>query len=46
VWFIAFAPVDHPRIAVAATVERSDGFGGTVAAPIAKAVIQSLIGGG
>jgi peptidoglycan glycosyltransferase len=46
VWFIAFAPLDHPRVAVAATVERSDGFGGTVAAPIAKAVIESLLGGG
>ncbi len=43
-WFIAFAPADHPRIAVAATVERSTGgFGGTVAAPIAKAVMQELL---
>jgi peptidoglycan glycosyltransferase len=43
-WFIAFAPADHPRIAVAATVERSTGgFGGTVAAPIAKAVMEALL---
>jgi len=43
-WFIAFAPADHPRIAIAATVERSvGGFGGTVAAPIAKAVMEALL---
>jgi peptidoglycan glycosyltransferase len=43
-WFIAFAPADHPRIAVAVTVERSvGGFGGTVAAPIAKNVMEALL---
>ncbi|GAC1440596.1 MAG: penicillin-binding transpeptidase domain-containing protein [Solirubrobacteraceae bacterium] len=46
VWFIAFAPTAHPTIAIAATVERSSGQGGTVAAPIAKQVLQSLLGGG
>ena len=46
-WFIAFAPVDHPRVAIAVTVERTQGgFGGTVAAPIAKAVIQTLLAEG
>lgn len=46
-WFIGFAPVDHPRIAVAVTVEKTQGgFGGTVAAPIAKTVIQTLLGQG
>jgi peptidoglycan glycosyltransferase len=45
-WFIAFAPKDNPRIAVAATVERTQGgFGGVVAAPVAKAVMESLLGG-
>jgi penicillin-binding protein A len=43
VWFIGFAPRDDPKVAVAATVERSDGEGGTVAAPIAKAVMESLL---
>jgi peptidoglycan glycosyltransferase len=43
VWFIAYAPTDHPRIAVAVTVERSSGQGGTVAAPIAKQVMQELL---
>jgi peptidoglycan glycosyltransferase len=42
-WFIAFAPVDNPRIAIAATVERTSGQGGTVAAPIAKRVMESLL---
>jgi penicillin-binding protein A len=42
-WFIAFAPVHDPRVAIAATVECGTGFGGTVAAPIAKAVMQELL---
>jgi peptidoglycan glycosyltransferase len=43
-WFIAFAPVERPRIAVAVTVERvTGGFGGTVAAPIAKQVMEALL---
>jgi peptidoglycan glycosyltransferase len=45
VWFIAFAPVNHPRAAIAVTVERSSGQGGTVAAPIAKQVLQVLLNG-
>jgi peptidoglycan glycosyltransferase len=44
--FIAFAPLTDPRIAIAVTIERSSGEGGTVAAPIAKAVLQSLLGAG
>jgi penicillin-binding protein A len=42
-WFIAFAPAEDPRVAIAATVECGTGFGGTVAAPIAKAVMQELL---
>ena len=43
-WFIAFAPIDKPRIAIAVTVEKtSGGFGGTVAAPIAKNVMDALL---
>ena len=45
VWFIGFAPVDDPQIAVAATVERCTGcFGGDTAGPIAMAVMQDLLG--
>ena len=42
-WFIAFAPVVNPRMAIAVTVERTDGQGGTVAAPIAKQVLETLL---
>jgi penicillin-binding protein A len=46
-WFIGFAPVQDPKVAVAVTIERSQGgFGGTVAAPIAKQVIQTLLAEG
>jgi penicillin-binding protein A len=45
-WFIAFAPVGAPRVAVAATVEQTTGQGGTIAAPIAKQVMQALLGTG
>jgi penicillin-binding protein A len=44
VWFIAFAPADNPKIAVAVTIERTQGEGGTVAAPVAKQVLESLLG--
>ncbi len=44
-WFIAFGPVPNPRVAIAVTVERTQGEGGTVAAPIAKQIIQQLLGG-
>ena len=42
-WFIGFAPADDPKIAVAVTVERTSGFGGTVAAPIAKSVMETIL---
>jgi len=38
-WFVAFAPVDHPEIAVATLVEHG-GHGGSAAAPLAKKVIE------
>jgi peptidoglycan glycosyltransferase len=45
-WFIAFAPVDDPKIAIAVTLERTTGEGGVVAAPIAKSVLEVLLGNG
>ncbi len=46
-WFIGFAPIENPKVAVAVTVERTQGgFGGTIAAPIAKTVIQTLLSEG
>jgi peptidoglycan glycosyltransferase len=45
-WFIGFAPAADPKIAVAATIECTTGFGGEVAAPIAAAVMQEILAGG
>jgi penicillin-binding protein A len=46
-WFIGFAPAEDPKVAVAVTIAQTrGGFGGTVAAPIAKAVIQTLLAEG
>jgi len=42
-WFIGFAPADDPKIAVSVTIERTSGFGGVVAAPIAKSVMEVLL---
>jgi peptidoglycan glycosyltransferase len=44
VWFIGYAPADNPRMVVAVTIERTQGEGGTVAAPVAKQVLQTLLG--
>lgn len=45
-WFIAFAPATDPQIAIAVTVENSQGgFGGTVAAPMAREVLATLLNG-
>lgn len=38
-WFVAFAPADHPRVAVAIVVENV-GYGATYAAPIAREVLR------
>jgi penicillin-binding protein 2 len=38
-WYIAYAPADHPRIAIAVLVENG-GFGAAAAAPIARAVFD------
>lgn len=48
-WFVAFAPADAPRFAIAVLVENGgsqggDATGGHLAAPIAKQVLQFLLG--
>jgi peptidoglycan glycosyltransferase len=45
-WFVCFAPADAPRVAVAVVLENQRGFGGTTAAPIAKAIMQALLPSG
>jgi peptidoglycan glycosyltransferase len=47
-WFIAFAPAQDPQVAVAVVVEDGgelghEGFGGSIAAPIAKDVMQAVL---
>jgi peptidoglycan glycosyltransferase len=44
-WFIAFAPAEAPQVAVAVVVERTDQYGGQVAAPIARDVMQAVLNG-
>ena len=48
-WFVSFAPADDPQVAVAVMVEASDTArdeiaGGTLGGPIAKAVMQAVMG--
>jgi peptidoglycan glycosyltransferase len=50
-WYVAFAPAQDPKIAVAVVVENGGdrglaAVGGTVAAPIGRAVIGAALGGG
>ncbi len=42
-WFVAFAPVEEPQIAVAVIAEHM-GHGGSAAAPLAKKLIETFIG--
>jgi peptidoglycan glycosyltransferase len=42
-WFVAFAPVERPTVAVAVALENQTGTGGSTAAPIARAIIESLL---
>jgi peptidoglycan glycosyltransferase len=41
-WFVAFAPARAPRVVVAVVVENA-GYGGTVAAPIARRVLAAAL---
>ncbi|WP_084039050.1 penicillin-binding protein 2 [Demequina sp. NBRC 110053] len=46
-WFVSFAPADDPAIAIAVIIEESAGqsgsTGGTIAAPVAKAVMEEAL---
>jgi peptidoglycan glycosyltransferase len=41
-WFVAFAPVTSPTVAIAVVIEDSTGFGGAVAAPVARGILEQL----
>jgi penicillin-binding protein 2 len=42
-WFVSFAPVDNPQLAVAVIVENG-GHGGTAAVPIARQIYETAFG--
>ncbi|MGH3001531.1 MAG: peptidoglycan D,D-transpeptidase FtsI family protein [Gaiellaceae bacterium] len=43
-WFIFFAPADNPQVAGAVVLEHQlNGFGGSVAAPIAKQLMEAIL---
>jgi peptidoglycan glycosyltransferase len=44
-WFMGFAPADHPKVAIAASVECTTAFGNDVAAPIFREVAEALLNG-
>jgi penicillin-binding protein A len=45
-WFIGFAPTEDPQVAVAAVIERTSGFGGETAGPVATDVMAALLASG
>ena len=43
-WFVCFAPANNPKIAISVVVEKQpNGFGASVAAPIARAILENLL---
>ena len=44
VWFTSFAPASTPEVAVAVVLERNGGSGNSQAAPIARAVMEAVLG--
>jgi penicillin-binding protein A len=44
-WFMGFVPADHPKIAIAASVECTTQFGNDVAAPIFRDVAETILAG-
>ena len=43
-WFVAYAPSDHPKIAMAVYMEGSGSYGSLVAAPVAQHIIAEYFG--
>jgi peptidoglycan glycosyltransferase len=43
-WFVCFAPANNPQVVVAVVVQKQpNGFGGSISAPIAKAMLENLL---
>lgn len=45
VWFIAFAPAESPRVAIAVTLQEVPGQGAEFAAPVARQVMETVLNG-
>jgi peptidoglycan glycosyltransferase len=45
IWFIGFAPVDAPRVAVAVALSDQASTGGATAAPIARQIMEAVLNG-
>lgn len=45
VWFIAFAPAQNPRVAIAVTLQDVPGQGAEFAAPVARRVMETVLHG-
>ena len=45
VWFIAFAPAQSPRVAIAVTLQDVPGQGAAFAAPVARQVMETVLNG-
>ena len=43
-WFISYAGKTRPEVAIAAVVEQQNSTGGETAAPVAREVLQALLG--
>jgi peptidoglycan glycosyltransferase len=44
-WFVAFAPADNARVAVALVLENQSGTGGTTAAPLVREIMTTALSG-
>jgi penicillin-binding protein A len=44
-WFISYAGRERPEVAIAVVVEQQNSTGGETAAPVARDVLQALLGG-
>ncbi len=44
-WFMGFVPANHPKIAIAASVECTEQFGNDAAAPIFRDVAETILAG-
>jgi peptidoglycan glycosyltransferase len=43
VWFVGFAPAEAPQVAIAVALSDQTGTGGAIAAPLARAIMESLL---